>query len=70
MLFYHLSTAFFAVAFAIAAPTRLENPKLLPSAPALGFNSTLTRPYLSPSLSDPRSPRPRPASSRAQTLST
>ena len=28
MLFYHLSTAFFAVAFAIAAPTRLENPKL------------------------------------------
>ena len=29
MLFYHLSTAFFAVAFATAAPTRLENPKLL-----------------------------------------
>ena len=29
MLFYHLSTGFFAVAFAIAAPTRLENPKLL-----------------------------------------
>ena len=28
MLFYHLSTAFFAVAFAIAE-TRLENPKLL-----------------------------------------
>ena len=28
MLFNHLSTAFFAVAFAIAAPTRLENPKL------------------------------------------
>ena len=42
------------------APERRESPEFpraprssqpLPSAPALGFNSTLTRPYLSPSLS-------------------
>ena len=38
MLFYHLSTAFFAVAFATAAPTRLENPKL--KLPYQGENQT------------------------------
>ena len=44
------------------APERRESPAFpraprssqpLPSAPALGFNSTLTPPYLSPSLSNP-----------------